>query len=87
MEVSQAMRGPDDLPAQTPDVQDLIIVLLHTAVQAGGSLECIEWIAGRCPAAAAGPVTDLAEARRLMSGARSTLIRCADELVAGLSSR
>jgi hypothetical protein len=68
-------------------VQDLVLVLLHTAVQAGGTLEHLDRFAERCPKLDLGSATDLAEAMQLMSGARSMLIGCADELAAGLSSR
>jgi hypothetical protein len=86
VEVSQAVRGPDS-PLQSPDVQDLIILLLHTAVQVGGTLECLDRFAGLCPEADPGLAMDLAEAMQVMSGARTTLIRCADELAPGSSAR
>jgi hypothetical protein len=61
-------------------VQDLVILLLHAAVQVDGTLECLDQFAGLCPEDDPGSAADLAEAMQVMSGARTTLIRYADEL-------
>lgn len=81
------MRGPDNPPPQSPDVQDLIILLLHTAVQVGGTLERLDQFTRLCREADPGPATDLAEAIEAMSRARTTLILYADRLTPGSSAR
>ena len=87
MEVSQAVRGPDGPLAQVADVQDLIVLFLDAAMRAGDTLERVDRMAALCPEADRTSAADLAEAMRLMNGARTALIRCADDLAAGASAR
>ncbi|MGX6607596.1 hypothetical protein ACWKSP_36540 [Micromonosporaceae bacterium Da 78-11] len=65
-------------------MQDLIMLLLDAAIQVGGTLQCLERFAARCPEAAQ-TAADLAVAKQAMSDVRITLIRCADDLAAGPS--
>jgi hypothetical protein len=77
------VHGLDNPPAQVPDVQDLITSLLHTAIQAGGTLERLDRFATLCPEDGLTAAADLAVTVQLMSGVRAALIHCADELAAG----
>ncbi|MEV4281871.1 hypothetical protein [Actinoplanes xinjiangensis] len=81
------MRQPDDLQYQGADVQDLVTLLLHAAMQAGDTLERLNRFTALCPEADLTSAADLAGAMRLMKGARATLIRCADGLAAGQPAR
>ena len=82
MEVSRAVGEADDLPARATDVQDLITLLLHAAVQAGDTVERLDRFTALCPASDVASAKDLAQARQLMNGARTKLIRYADDLAA-----
>jgi hypothetical protein len=80
------VRVPGNPLVQGADVQDVITSLLHSAVQAGETIERLDRFAALCPEADLTPATDLAEAMQLMNGIRAALIGYADELAAGPSS-
>ena len=77
------MGGPDDPFVRVADVQDLIVLLLDAALRTGETLERLDGFTALCPEADRMSAADLAEAMLLMNGARTALIRSADELAAG----
>ncbi|MET0415573.1 MAG: hypothetical protein ABW022_06075 [Actinoplanes sp.] len=74
------------MQAQGPEVQDLVTLLLHTAVQASHALDRMHHLAVHSPDADPAAAATLADAMEMICQARVSLQRNADQLTDQLTN-